>query len=597
MPAWFLIRKGGDFQEIGRKHHIPTAAARLIRNRGAVTDEDFELYLRGGMECLHDPALFKDMDTACRLMADAVVSKEKIRVIGDYDIDGVCSAAILLKGLRRLSADVDAVIPHRVHDGYGMNSEMIRKAYLDGVKVIITCDNGIAASKEAALAKDLGITLVITDHHEVPYEESDGVRKYIIPDADAVVDPKQEDCSYPFSGICGGMVAYKFVSYLYNNRMCGEEFSDVYSDTRFMDELTELAAFATVGDIMELRDENRVIVKRGLELINSDPAPGIKELIEASGLSGTKISAYHLGFVLGPCINATGRIDSAQRALDLLTENDHENAMRIAGELRSMNESRKAMTEEAVKEAVEQVESGEFEGMNVLVIFLPDCHESIAGITAGRIRERYGKPVFIVTRGEEGLKGSGRSVDSYNMYEAMNEVKDVFTKFGGHAQAAGFSLEEDRLCEMRERLNANCKLTPEELRGKLMIDMELPLGYVNEDLLAALELMEPFGNGNSRPVFAKRNIFLTGISVMGQKRNSARLRVVDDNTRTEMVLFKKLEDFEKQIAEKYGEDVVKSLEENRSVAVEVRFAAAYSAQWNEFRGVKKIQMAVEDYIL
>ena len=597
MPAWFLIRKSGNFTELGREWNVPTAVARLMCNRGIENSEDAEEYLRGSLAHMHDPALFKDMEKAASVITEAVRSGKHIRVIGDYDIDGVCSTAILVRGLRAVGANVDYVIPHRIKDGYGMNPDMITKASEDGVECILTCDNGIAASNEASLAGDLGITLVITDHHEVPYEEKDGVRQYILPAAAAIVDPKQEDCSYPFPGICGGMIAYKFIKYIYANELTGPGYAGVYKDKAFDDELLQLAAFATVGDIMELKDENRIAVKEGLRLMSRKPARGVAELIAALGLSGTEISVFHLGFVLGPCINATGRIDSADRALSLLVEDDWNAAMRIAGELKEMNESRKNMTEEAVKLAKAQIEEGQHDGMKVLVIFLPDCHESIAGIVAGRMREFCNKPVFIVTRAEQGLKGSGRSVEAYHMYDAMTEIKDVFTKYGGHAQAAGFSLEEDRLEEMRRRLNENCHLTEEDLQGKLLIDMELPLSYANGALADALDIMEPFGNGNPKPVFARRGLVFRKMRMIGKNGTGAKISVSDEGRIYELVTFKRAADFVESIRSKYGDDAAVRAEGGQESVANITFSAAYGVQWNEFRGERSVQLLMQDYIM
>ncbi len=577
MPAWYLIRKSGNFTETGAKHHIPAAAARLMRNRG-IEDNGIEAFLHGGSELLHDPGLMKDMDRACNIVAEAVREGKKIRVIGDYDIDGVTSTAILLKGLQRVGADADYCIPHRIHDGYGMNEEMIRIAAADKVDLILTCDNGISAAGPAALAAKYGITLVVTDHHEVPYEEqADGSRSYILPEAAAIVDPKQEDCDYPFSEICGGMIAYKFISYLYDHRLPGNQYTAVYEDTSFRRSLFQLAAMATVGDIMPLRDENRAAVREGLKLMASEPAPGIKELIAVNGLLGGSISAFHLGFVLGPCINATGRLDSADRALSLFTARDSDEAMRIAGELKEINESRKSMTDMALKMAEDELSSPKYSKDTVLVVYLPECHESIAGIVAGRIKEKYGKPAFVVTNAEDGLKGSGRSIEAYDMYAEMVRISDIFTKFGGHAQAAGFSLMKENLEEMRRRLNENSTLTEEDLRGKLMIDMELPLSYVNSDLLDAIEIMEPFGNGNPKPLFAARGLEVKDVRVFGAKKNAASVKVMQDGRRYELTVFRQTD---------------RLLERIKTNPV---ISAAYSASWNVFRGEKKIQIIIEDF--
>ncbi|MBP5607894.1 MAG: single-stranded-DNA-specific exonuclease RecJ [Lachnospiraceae bacterium] len=455
MSDWFMIRKGGDYAAIGKKHGISPVIARLLKNRGVESDEDIERYLHGGMEILHDPGLLDGIDKCAALLKEAIDASEKIRIIGDYDIDGVCATTILYKGIRFFGGNADARIPHRVRDGYGMNTDMIRKAKEDGISLIITCDNGIAAREEAELANELGMRLLITDHHEIPYTEEGGERIYLLPDAKAIVDPHLPGSTYPFPGICGAFVAYKLIS-RYSAKF-GKELGGELDEN-----LIQMAAFATVGDIMELKDENRALVRYGLKLMSERPADGIRELKSVLGLNGKQISAYHLGFVLGPCINATGRIDTAERALELFTCGDETSALCLAAELKELNENRKQMTEQATNAAVKQIEDKEHDGCKVYVIYLPECHESIAGIVAGRIRERYYHPTLIVTEGEGTLKGSARSVEAYNMYEALTQVSDIFTRFGGHSQAAGFSLPKEKLPELRQRLNENCTLTDED---------------------------------------------------------------------------------------------------------------------------------------
>ena len=587
MSDWFLIRKGGDYAAIGKTHGISPVVARLLKNRGVSTDEEIETYLHGGIEGLHDPGLLDGMDELSGILLDNIASSKKLRVIGDYDIDGVCSSTVLLKGIKYLGGDVDARIPHRVRDGYGMNCDMIRQAKEDGIDLIITCDNGISAREEAALAKELGITLLITDHHEIPYEDTDEGRRYLIPEAAAVVDPHLPGSTYPFPGICGGLVAYKLIQYA--SKKAGRSISGTQLDK----ELQQYAAFATVGDIMELKDENRCLVKQGLKLMNEDPAPGIRQLISVLDLGSKQIMAYHLGFMLGPCVNATGRIDTALRALELMTTDDETTAMRIAGELKELNESRKSMTEKAVNAAVEQIEEGLHKDCKVYVIYLSDCHESIAGIVAGRIRERYFHPTLIVTKGEEGLKGSARSIPAYHMYDAMTEVGDIFLRFGGHAQAAGFSLPEDKLSELRERLNANCRLTDADFSERVDIDLELPLKYADMALVGELKYLEPCGNGNPRAVIARASLKLKLIKPLGKEEKLCLLKVEDEGVLYELKAFFKTEAIKDYIRQKYGEGVLGDLLTGRGEGVGL--SVIYKPDINEYNGKRELQLILEDY--
>ena len=586
MADWYLIRKSGDYAAIGRRHNISPVIARLLKNRGIESDEDIELFLHGGLECLHDPVLLDGMDECAARLLAAIDANRHIRIIGDYDIDGVTATAILLKGIRALGGTADARIPHRVRDGYGMNCDMIREAQADGIDLILTCDNGISAREEAHLAGELGIELLITDHHEVPYEETDGVRHYLLPEAAVVVDPHLPDSRYPFPGICGGFVAFKLMQHCFARRK-------TEMDTALKEQLLQLAAFATVGDIMELRDENRALVKEGLKLMTQRPAPGLAELISVLGLAGKEISCYHLGFMLGPCINASGRIDTALRALDLLITDDRVEAMRIAGELKELNENRKTMTERATNEAVAQIERGEHDGCKVYVIFLRECHESIAGIVAGRIRERFYHPTLIVTEGEEGLKGSARSIEAYHMYDAMTEVADIFTRFGGHSQAAGFSLEEGRLEELRQRLNENCRLTDADFSEHISIDLELPMRYATRELVEELKLLEPCGNGNSRAVIARAGLKLKAIKPVGREAKLCCLNVEDEGVTYELKAFFKTDAIKEYIEEKYGSAVLNDLLEGRGDGV--GFSVIYKPDLNEYNGRVNLQLVVEDF--
>ena len=586
MAKWVEVRKAGNFEEIGRRNHISPVLARLLRNRGIEEDADIQAYLHGGLELLHDPGLLKDMDLAGGILAEAIDEGRRIRVIGDYDVDGVCAAAILVRGLRQLGAVVDAVIPHRVRDGYGMNMDMIERACEDGVDILLTCDNGISAREEVARAEEYGITVIVTDHHEVPFEDTPEGRQYLLPEADAVVDPKQPDCPYPFNGICGAFVAFKLIIYLNEEIMQGE------MDVHLREELLQLAAFATIEDIMELQEENRPLVKRGLELLNTTPVRGIRELIAAMELGGDKrINAYHVGFLLGPCINASGRMDTAERALQLLLTEDPQEAERIAGELKRLNEERKTITEQASEEAFAQIEQ-HYAQDKVYVVYLPECHESIAGIVAGRVKERYGHPALVITNAEDGLKGSARSITAYHMYEGLTEVADIFTRFGGHAQAAGFSLPADRLEELRRRLNENCRLQDKDFGEVLRIDLNLPLQYANGALLRELELLEPTGQGNRRPLFGRSGLTLTGLDFYGANDIVCKLYTQDQGRGFELTMFRRSQEIRDAIAQKYGEETVTRL---RARGAEIPLVVVYTIKEDTYHGGGAVQIIVDDY--
>ncbi len=585
MAKWVEVRKAGNFEEIGRRNHISPVLARLLRNRGIEEDAQIQAYLHGGLEQLHDPGLLKDMDLACGILAEAIEEGKKIRVIGDYDVDGVCASAILVRGLRNAGADVDAVIPHRVRDGYGMNMDMIENAYADGVDVLLTCDNGISAREEVAQAVAYGITVIITDHHEVPFEDTPEGRRYFVPEADAVVDPKQPDCPYPYKGICGAYVAFQLICFLHKEILQRE------LTPAFYDELLQLAAFATIEDIMDLLDENRPLVKRGLELLNTRPVRGIRELITVLGLGDKPIRAYQVGFMLGPCINASGRMDTAEKALRLLLTEDADEAMEIAGELQVLNEERKTMTERAAEEAYAIIDR-DYAQDKVYVVYLPDCHESIAGIVAGRVKEKYGHPALIVTDAEDGLKGSARSITAYHMYEGMTEVADVFTRFGGHAQAAGFSLPAEKLDELRRRLNENCKLEEKDFGEVLRIDLLLPLQYANYALLREISLLEPTGQGNRRPLFGRAGLTLTRLDFYGADDIVCKLSVRDQGHGFEMTMFRRSEEIRTAIADKYGDQTLADL---RGRGAEIPLLVVFTIKEDTYRGGNAIQLLVEDY--
>ena len=580
-----LLRKGADFEAIGKKYQISPRLACLIRNRDVIGEKAVDRYLNGTISDLYDGMLMKDVDKAIDILKEKIAEDKKIRVIGDYDIDGVNATYILLEGLERLGAYVDSDIPDRISDGYGLNQHLIDRAYDDGIDTIITCDNGIAAANEIAYGKNLGMTVIVTDHHEVPFDEKEGEKIYKLPPADAVIDPKQTDCPYPFKGLCGAAVAYKLMEALWESM--GKDSAD-------LDDLIENVAIATVGDVMDLEDENRIFVKEGLQMLRRTKNPGLKALIECTGIDKDNLNSYHIGFVLGPCINASGRLDTAKRALKLLRVRTQKEADILAGDLKALNDSRKDMTEEAVNLAKEQVESTELSEDRVLVIYLPDCHESLAGIVAGRIRECYYKPVFVLTDAEDGVKGSGRSIDGYHMYEGLNKCKDLLGKFGGHRLAAGLSLKKENIAEFRRRLNENCTLTEEEMKEKVTIDMEMPFSCVTEELVKELELLEPFGKGNTKPVFAARGITLLGTRILGKNRNVLKIKARDGNgTVIEAMLFQNVERFLKNLEETYGRMEVDALMQGRGGHIKI--AVTYYPGINEYMGKKTPQIVITHY--
>ena len=530
MAIWSLVNKGGNFIELGERFSIPPILARIIRNRGVVGEEAMQKYLYGTREDLYAPGLLKNMTKATSLMRQYIEQGKKIRIIGDYDVDGICATYILMKGLSALGADVDYAIPHRIIDGYGINEHLIDAAHEAGREVLITCDNGIAAGSQIAHARSLGMSVIVTDHHEVPYEEGPEGIRYILPEADAIVDPKQPGEEYPNTGICGAVVAYKFLQVL-----CPEK-------EELLEELLEIAAIATVGDVMDLLDENRIIVKEGLRRLEHTGNRGLMALLSVNGLWGKKLSAYHIGFVIGPCLNATGRLDVADTALELLLCNDERQAALLAGQLKNLNDSRKSMTEQNVAIAVEQL--GEQVEDKVLVVYLPECHESLAGIIAGRIKERYYRPTFVITKAEQGLKGSGRSIPGYHMHKALTQVTHLLDKFGGHAMAAGLSLPEENLDKLRVALNQNCDMTEEQMQKKISIDYPLSYAECSMDFVKELDLLEPFGNGNVKPVFAQTRIKVLSEKVMGKNHNVGKYLVQNQQgQRYEMLYFGDLDAF------------------------------------------------------
>lgn len=515
-----VAAKRADFKGIGERFGIDQVTARIIRNRDVIGEKAIEKYLHGSRKDFYSPWLLKDMEKAVAILQEKIENRNRIRIIGDYDIDGVMSTYILLESLRGLGCDVDMMIPNRITDGYGINEHLIEQAWQEGRDTIITCDNGIAAVTQIRKAKDLGMTVIVTDHHEVPFEDLEGERKEILPPADAIVNPKQKACSYPFAGLCGAVVAMKVMEALYEK---------MAPEVDLVDKMLPLAGIATIGDVMDLQDENRILVKEGLQRLHHTTNLGLQELIRVNNLEPENISPYHIGFILGPCLNASGRLDTAKRALQLLLADSREEAAVLAGDLKNLNESRKEMTAQGLEKAIEQVESTSMMEDTVLVVFLPECHESLAGIIAGRLRERYHKPSFVLTRGEEGVKGSGRSIESYSMYEKLCECKEYLTKFGGHPMAAGLSLEEENVERFRRKLNEQSGLTEEDLVEKVTIDVPMPIHYIRKDLVQELSLLEPFGKGNEKPLFAQKNLWVSQMRVFGKNRNVVKMRLTDEN--------------------------------------------------------------------
>lgn len=569
MEKWMVYNKKADFQKIGSEFGIDPVIARLIRNRDIQDMKEIRSYLYGTLAEIPSPWKMKDMERAVQILQKKITQKKKIRIIGDYDIDGVTATCILLKGLKRLNANVDTYIPDRVKDGYGMHEQLIDKALEDGIDTILTCDNGIAAAAEIEYAKKEGLTVIVTDHHDIPFRDTEDGRIWIIPKADAVVNPKQNDCLYPNKNICGAVVAWKLIWALYER--LGIDSDEIW-------DFLELAAIATVGDVMDLQGENRIIVKEGLKKLSSTSFEGLKALICVNNLEGAEITAYHVGFVIGPCINASGRLDTAARSLELLLADNMEDAMKLADDLYDLNQSRKAMTGQGKEQAIQSIEENNLGKDRVLVVYLPDCHESLAGIIAGRIREAYNKPVFVLTKGADGVKGSGRSIEAYSMYEELVKCSDLLTQFGGHPMAAGLSMEEKNVELFRRRLNDNCTLTEQDLIPQIMIDVPMPISYLSKKLTEQLKVLEPFGKGNSKPLFAQKNLRAVGIRVLGRNRNVAKMLLIDENgIKMDAVYFGEAQEF------------VDFVQAHDTISV------TYYPEINVFQGRENLQVVIKNY--
>ena len=570
MEKWIVYAKKADFAGIGKKFGIDQVVARVIRNRDVIEEEDIRKYLHGNLNDLGSPWLLKGMEEAVDILEQKIAEGKKLRVIGDYDIDGITASYILLEGLGRVGAKTDIYIPDRVADGYGLHEHLIQKAIEDQVDTIVTCDNGISAAHEIQYAKENKMTVIVTDHHDIPCKEEDGHKEYILPPADAVINPKQPGCTYPDKNLCGAVVAFKLVTALYERMGIPQ---------KELERFLQFAAIATVGDVMDLQGENRILVKEGLKRLNRTENKGLKALINANSLEEKEITSYHVGFVLGPCINASGRLDTAMRSLKLLQAQTDEEAERLAEELTELNQTRKALTEEGKEQAIQQVETTELKNDRVLVIYLPDCHESLAGIIAGKIREKYNKPTIVITKGEKSAKGSGCSIEAYSMLEEIRRCSDLLLQFGGHPMAAGLSLEEDQIEEFRRRLNDNCTLTQDDLTPRINIDVPMPISYITQDLVRQFSILEPCGKGNRKPIFAQKDLCVLEKRIVGKNRNVVTVKLSDAAGKVmKGIYFGDAEEFFSFLDRKD------------------RISVVYYPEINSYRGVDSVQIIIEHYM-
>lgn len=571
MAKWFVYAKKADFKAIGEAYGIDQVIARVIRNRDICTKEQFDMYLSDSLEGMHMPELLKDADKAVDIIINKIEQKKKIRIIGDYDIDGICSTTILYKALKETGAEVDYAVPHRINDGYGINETLIDAAIADGVDTILTCDNGIAAINQVEYAKSHNLTVIITDHHDITFEENGTQKRYIYPKADAIVNPKRDDCGYPFKMLCGAAVAYKLVEVLYKKRWLSEY--DKYKSS--LDEYRQFAAIATIGDVVDLIDENRILVKNGLRSIANTKNIGLRALIDICKIDINKLTPHSVGFVIGPCLNASGRLDTAKNAIELFLETDENTAKSKAMELYAFNEERKGMTESELSKALKIIDETEIKNDKVLVIYLPDCHESIAGIIAGRIKELYYRPTFVITDAKDGAKGSGRSIEGYNMFEEITKCAGLLTKFGGHPMAAGISLDKDKIDEFRKTLNKKQTLTEQQLEPVVWIDVPMPLNYVTYTLVEQLSILEPFGKGNEKPVFADKDLIVKSVNIIGKKSNVLKLMLeAQDGSVFEAIQF---------------------MYDGNKPQVGQKIAITYYPDINEFRGKRNLQFIIKEW--
>ena len=583
---WRVYGKKADFNRIAQTFHISPVTARIIRNRDVDGEDAIRRYLYGTVEDLYDPRRMKDMGKAADLVEEAVRNGVKIAISSDFDVDGIFSGMILLEGILRIGGEASVYTPDRVKEGYGLNDRIVEEAHSEGYGMILTCDNGIAAAEPILRAKELGMTVVVTDHHEVPYTlEENGERRYHLPAADAVVDHKQEDCPYPFKKLCGAGVTYKLIQILYER--FGVEREELYR-------LLEYAAIATVADVMDLEGENRIIVREGLRRLGATKNLGLQALMEVNGMDPKHLTAYHIGFIIGPCFNAAGRLETVKMAFDLLKAKTREEATARAETLKELNDSRKNMTLKGAEKAVEVIEQSPWKQDKILLVRLHGCHESLVGIIAGRIREKYYKPVFVFTDAEEGIKGSGRSIEGYHMFDGLMQCQDLLERFGGHAMAAGLSLKEENLEPLRKRLNDACTLTQEELTPLVQIDVPMPLSYITEELIEEFKLLEPFGKGNTKPIFAQQHFQIAKGSIIGKNKNVMKFQVIgQDNTAMEALYFGDLDDLIQLIKTEYGEEQFERMMEGRRNDVDLAFT--YYPSVNEFRGRRSLQIVIQNY--
>ncbi len=585
MEKWIEIRKSGDFVEWGNKLGIDPLCARIIRNRGIENVSEAEDYLNGDLGLLHDPFLLPDMEKAVKALCDAMEAGDKIRIIGDYDVDGVTSTAILVKCISAAGGDVSYSIPNRLRDGYGINDDLVRKASDEGVKLIITCDNGIAAAPQVKLAYELGLKVIVTDHHQVPFSEEGDEKKEILPECEAVVDPHRNGSEYPYKGICGAMVAYKFMTALAGRKKSTELDSA-------LDESVQFAALGTVCDVMELTDENRYLVREGIKRIKTTDNAGLRALMSANSLDASRISTYSLSFVIGPSINSTGRLEQAGNSVKLLLSDDYDECLKEAAHIKDLNDHRKNMTVTGLDNAIKLIEEKNMLDDKILIVFLPDVHESIAGLVAGKLKENFNRPALVITRGEDGLKGSGRSIPAYNMFEKLSEVKELFTKFGGHAMAAGFSLEEKNLDELSERLKASSGLTDEDLVREVRFDACVPLEYASVQLVKDIAKLEPVGVGNPGALFACPKVKIAGVSRMGKEGKYGSLTALSGGKRFRLIYFGDMDAFEGYLNEKYGEKTTSELCAGKT---QIDLDICFEVGLNEFRGNESVDFKMKYY--
>lgn len=584
---WRLYAKKADFAAISKEYGINQVTARIMRNRGVETKEEIESYLKGDLDYLSDPALMKDADKAASLLEAAIANNELIAISSDFDNDGIFSGLLLKEAIIELGGRAAIFTPNRVMEGYGVNSRIVEEANAKGASVLLTCDNGIAAFEAIDEAKKLGMTVIVTDHHEVPFEEHDGKKIYLLPKADAIVDPKQEDCAYPFKSLCGTGVAYQLMTLLFRRMKRTMSCQEIF---------LQYTAIATVADVMELVGENRILVRKGLSYLNHTNHIGLRALMEVCGISPEQVRAYHIGFILGPCFNAAGRLDTIVHALALLESKEYDQALALAGELWAMNEERKELTRVGTERAVELIEHATWKDEHVYLVYIKDCHESVAGIIAGRLRERYYRPVLVFTdASEEGqIKASGRSIDDYDMFTELSAFRNLFLRFGGHKMAAGLTMEKKNLEILRDGLNARCTLTQTQLMPLVMIDAAMPLGYISEEVIADLEKLEPFGRANEKPLFAQQHLSVLRLSRIGKNRNVVKMSVMGpEGIIMDALYFGDTDVFFDFLEEEYGRDNVAAA--LRGMRNTIDIGVTYYPQINEFQGKRSLQIVIQNY--